>query len=317
MTAEAPLVRPFFYWWSMTALPFHFEVPVSFFEKADAPTGQTRRIGGIISTETPDRQGEVVLQKGLDFKDFVNNGWINDNHSKETAQGLLGYPADVSLFKKGDSLPNGENAKANGHWLEGYLLDDWEPADKIWQLGKALEKTGRRLGYSVEGRIHRRIGAKTIFKKSADGDGGKWVGNTVAKASVKNVAVTNCPVNTDTSLEVLAKSLMAVEMAEPNELEARVAVLEKALTMGAPSEKAPEGPKTGEGAAAVHAPESLEQDEDEAEKKKKKLRETLDKSLTYDEATAWLREKRPELSASQAGRVLRLTQALKAQGRLY
>ena len=317
----------------MTTLPFHFEVPISLFEKADAPEGQKRRIGGIISTESPDRQGEIVLQNGLDFQPFLKGGWLNDNHSKATAEGILGYPVDVKHFKKGEVLPTGEKAPTNGHWMEGYLLDNWEPADKIWKLGKALQDTGRRLGYSVEGRIHRRIGPKNVFKKSADGKGGKWVGNTVAKASVQNVAVTNCPVNTDTSLEVLAKSLEAMEVAEPTELEARVTVLEKAMTMGPPSASAPVGPKTGEGAAAVQAKESLErdpkkdeaatkkkleelgEDEDEAPKKEDE-EEPANKSLTYAEATEWIREKRPEMTPAQAGRLLQLTQALKTKGRL-
>src|SRR4030042_346664 len=36
-------------------LPFHFEMPMSVFEKASAPEGQRRRIGGIASVETKDR----------------------------------------------------------------------------------------------------------------------------------------------------------------------------------------------------------------------------------------------------------------------
>jgi hypothetical protein len=300
----------------MRGLPFHFEVPISFFEKADAPEGQTRRIGGVISTETPDQQGEKVLARSLDFEPFKRSGWINDNHSKETAESILGYPDIVQPFKKGETLPDGKVAKANGHWMEGYLLDNWEPADKIWKLGKALEKTNRRLGYSVEGAIHRRIGPKTIFKKSADGKSGQWVGNTVAKATVRNVAITNCPVNPETSMELLAKSIQAMESAPPDELEARVAALEKTMTMGPPSTTAPTGPVTGEGAAAVQAKESLEQDEDEEKKKRKALREHLDKSLTYDEATAWMRERYPGLRPSQIGRVLQLTRALKSKGRL-
>lgn len=301
----------------MSRLPFDFEIPISMFEKSDAPPGQTRRVGGIISTESPDRQGEKVLQNGLDFSPFVQSGWLNDNHSKATAEGLLGYPVDVSFFKKGQVLPDGQEAKSNGHWVEGYLLDDWEPADKIWKLGKALQKTNRRLGFSVEGSIHRRIGPKTIFKKSADGKSGSWVGNTVSKATVRNVAITNCPVNPDTKLEVLAKSLQAMEVAEPTDLEARIAVLEKAMTMGPPSEKAPTGPVTGEGAAAIQVPESLEQDDDEEEKKKRKaLREQMDKSLSYDEAFAWVRERYPGLRPIQIGRFLELTRALKTKGRL-
>jgi hypothetical protein len=297
-------------------MPFEFEVPVNFFEKADAPAGQSRRIGGVITTEHPDRQGEKVLQNGLDFQPFIQSGWLNDNHSKKTAEGILGYPVDVQHFKKGQTYPDGEVAKANSHWVEGYLLEGWKPADEIWNLGKALQKTNRRLGFSVEGSIHRRIGPRTIFKKSADGKNGEWVGNTVAKATVRNVAITNCPVNTSTKLEILAKSLQAVEAAEPDELEERVAKLEKTLTMGPPSATKPEGPVTGEGAGAVHAKESLEQDDEEEEKKRKKLREQLDKSLTYEQATAWVQSRYPGLSPAQIGKFLALTTALKKKGRL-
>ena len=48
-------------------LPFDIEFPVSVFKKADAPKGQQRRIGGIASIETKDKQDEIVLAKGLDF----------------------------------------------------------------------------------------------------------------------------------------------------------------------------------------------------------------------------------------------------------
>jgi hypothetical protein len=304
---------------------FTFQVPVTLFEKADAPKGQKRRIGGVISTETPDRQGEIVLQKGLDFSEFIQSGWFNDNHSKETTDGKLGYPVSVKHFQKGEKLPNGSKAPSNAHWVEGYLLENWGPADKLWEFGKSLQDTGRSLGYSVEGRIHRRIGPKTVFKKSAKGDGGTWVGNTVAKASVRNVAVTDCPVNIETGLELLTKSLQESEEVEIElgDLEGRISTLEKALTMGPPSETAPEGPQTGEGAAAVHAKESLEQDKNKKGKKKEeeddeddKKKTKLDKSLTYEAATNWIRERRPNLTAGATGRLLHLIQALKAQGRL-
>jgi hypothetical protein len=303
---------------AMRDMPFDFEVPIRFFEKADAPPGQSRRVGGVVSTEHPDRQGETVLARALDFSPFLESGWLNDNHSKKTAEGILGYPETVKQFAKGETLPDGKVAKKPGHWVEGYLLENWEPADKIWELGKALQKTNRRLGFSVEGTIHRRIGPKTVFKKSADGKSGKWVGSTVAKATVRNVAVTNCPVNTATKLEILSKSIEALEAAEPDDLEARIAMLEKAMTMGPPSVTPPEGPVTGEGAAAVHAKESLEQDDDDEEKKKKRkaLRENLDKSLTYDEATAWVQKRYPGMSPAQIGKFVELTRALKTKGRL-
>lgn len=300
-------------------MPFQFEVPVSFFEKADAPKGQQRRIGGIITTEAPDRQGEVVLQKGLDFNDFLRNGWFNDNHSKDT-DGVVGYPDAVQFFQKGETLPNGRPAPSPGHWAEGYLLEGHERADKIWNLGKALQGTGRSLGYSVEGNIHRRIGPKTIFKKSAKGRG-TWVGNTVAKASVRNVAITNCPVNTDTGLEMLAKSLRVAEQAEPDEIEARLMRIEKALSMGtATGVNPPAGPQTGEGAGQVITGQSLERKGDPRFSKKKKKddedEEEIKKSLSDAECIKWFRARMPSATLRQAVRFVELAKALKGQSRL-
>jgi hypothetical protein len=301
-------------------MPFQFEVPITFFEKASAPAGQQRRIGGVITTETPDRQGEIVLTKGLVMDDWLKNGWFNDNHSKDT-DGIVGYPETVQMFQKGEMLPNGQRAQSNGYWAEGYLLDGHERADKIWKLGKALQGTGRSLGYSVEGNIHRRIGPKTVFKKSEKGGGrGTWVGNTIAKATVRNVAVTNCPVNVETGLEMLAKSLRAVEAADLDDYEARLEHLEKALAMGTPAgNTTPTGPQTGEGAGQVITGQSLEQDDDprfnEAKKKKKDDEETK-KSLSDAECVDWFLTRVPAATLVQAARFVELTKALKGQSRL-
>lgn len=245
----------------MRGIPFQFEVPVTFFEKADAEPGKQRRIGGIISTESPDRQGETVLADALAFDDWIKNGWYNDNHSKDT-DGVVGYPEYVKSFKKGDKLPNGEKAPSPGHWAEGYMLGT-ERANKIWELGKALAGTGRKLGFSVEGKILRRTGPKTIARKSEDGNV-EWVGNRIAKALVRNVAITNCPVNTDTGLEILARSITAMEMADVDDLEARLTILEKAMAMGPADTStavANRGPQTGVGAGAVTTPKDLESDD--------------------------------------------------------
>jgi len=227
----------------MRSFPFEFEVPVTFFEKADAPKGKQRRIGGIISTEAPDRQGETVLADALDLSDWLKNGWYNDNHTKDT-DGIVGYPEVAKKFQKGDKLPTGETAQHAGHWAEGYLLKT-DRGDKLWELGQALQGTGRRLGFSVEGKILRRSGPRTIVKKSEDGTP-QWVGSNIAKALVRNVAITNSPVNTDTGLEILNKSIEALQRADDDELETRVAHLEKMLTAA--------------GNGAPLRPESLESD---------------------------------------------------------
>ena len=155
--------------------PFHFECPLTVFKADSAPEGKKRRIAGIISTDSADRQNERILQDGLSFDDFIQHGWFNDNHSAATTD-ILGYPESVKQFDVGDTLPDGSTASAKGTWVEGYLLDT-KKANDIWELAQSLAKTHRRLGYSVEGAIESRSGPDE---------------STIAKAKVRNVAITNC-----------------------------------------------------------------------------------------------------------------------------
>lgn len=184
---------------------FKFQVSARVFEKADAEPGKTKRIGGIISTETPDRQGEVVLADGLDLDPFLSYGWFNDNHSKATND-ILGFPKSVKRFEKGEKLPDGTVSPAKGVWCEGYLLDT-QKGREVWELGRKLDGTGRNLAFSVEGKILERKGPKTIEIK---GEGGQseYVGKVVAKAEVRQVAICATPVNSDAKLVTLEKSLI-------------------------------------------------------------------------------------------------------------
>jgi len=271
-------------------LDFDFEVPVDFFEKANAEPGKQKRIGGIVSLETKDQQDETILQRGLDFTtSFLPNGWFNDNHSKATT-GILGYPEDVQFFRKGSRLPNGQTAKANGHWVEGYLLDT-EPAREVWELGRALQKTKRRLGFSVEGKIRKRVGPSN---------------KTIAQALVRNIAITNCPVHADARMEILAKSLQVVEQCEDEP------VVQKALSMGTPTPGvAPVGPQQGEGAGQVLARESLESDQKVTEEEDKKKKKKKKKSLSKSEAERWLQKRLPQASPTQIKRLLKAVKKLK------
>jgi len=272
-------------------IPFDFEFPVEFFEKADAAPGKQRRIGGIASLESRDRQGEIILQRGLDFSDFIANGWFNDNHSKETTD-ILGYPEEVKFFRKGQTLPTGRKAPANGHWVEGYLIDV-KKSDEVWNLGKALQKTNRRLGFSVEGKILERTGA----------------GNrTIAKALVRNVAITNCPVHTGARMDILAKSLMTAERIN----------LERSMGMGEVADPGVKvsGKKTGMGAGRVVARQSLESQFQKPlrlnEAKKDEEDEESKKSMSDAEAFAWFRTRLPKASPSQIGRLIEVARKLKS-----
>lgn len=149
--------------------------PLDLIKGESAKGEEERRISGIASTENLDRQNEIVLQKGLDFNEFVNFGYFNDNHNQATAA-VVGVP---------------EEAEFNPHkgWsVTGHLLKGFKRADEIWDLAKALQGTKRRLGFSIEGKV--------IERRA----------NYVVKAKIRNIAVTNCPVNTDCTWAVVAKS---------------------------------------------------------------------------------------------------------------
>jgi hypothetical protein len=199
-------------------------------------------------------------------------------------------------------LPDGSKAKANGTWAEGYLLQGTDRADRIWELGQALKETNRRLGFSVEGSIQKRTGR---------------LRKTVAKAKVRNVAITNCPVNTDSRLDILAKSLDAVSRVEDDQWE-------KAMTAGdvGSSPRVPaDTPTTGEGAARIVSKQSLDHkgrrveylDEEEEKPSKKK---SMKKSLSDIEAMEWVLRRHPNMTLDQAARFVTATKSLKAQGRL-
>ena len=136
---------------------------------------ETRPIGGYCSTEDLDRQDEVVVAKGLDFSEFVAFGYFNDNHKQDTTA-VLGYPRLARL-------------EGNRWWTEGNLIRGFGPADKLWDLAKAMQGTPRRLGFSIEGKV---------LERSS--------GNRIVRAKVRNVAITSQPVNTACSWGVLAKA---------------------------------------------------------------------------------------------------------------
>lgn len=209
----------------------------SVLEKSGENIEETRPIGGWASTENLDRQEEVVVAKGLDFSEFVQWGYYNDNHKQDTAA-VLGYPRLARL--SGDRW-----------YTEGNLLKGYPPSDKIWELAKALRGTPRSLGFSIEGKVVERNGH-----------------NRIVKAKVRNVAITNCPVNTDCTWGILAKAF-----ASPAEIEEADA---KAKALSA-------GYSTAAGGGAVLRRESLEGkgviDIEEAVKRLKKIRPHYSKAV--------------------------------------
>jgi hypothetical protein len=234
-------------------------------EKGGQPDDETRHIGGFCSTDTLDRQNEVVVQKGLDFSEFVKYGYYNDNHKQDTSA-ILGVPTSAKLIK--------------GRWYtEGNILKGYEPADRIWELAKSLHKggRGRRLGFSIEGKVLERGG-----------------GNRITRAKIRNVAITNCPVNTDCTWDILTKAF-----ATPDEiLAADLAAADryaKAVAAGYGM--------NGGGAALI--PESLEGEA------RRIAHNDPRGDMTFEAAVDRLKHLRPHFSKAVCERIVRLAIKMK------
>lgn len=160
----------------MDADRFNFSLPLDVVKSEGASTDEWR-IGGYASTSSEDRQGDEIIQRGLDISDFVNYGWLNYDHNSDI---ILGYPDKTKC-----------EVNKKGFYVEGTLLKGISQSKNIWETAIALQKSGsdRRLGFSVEGKILKR------------NDMGQ-----IVKAKVYNVAVTPNPVNTDCTWTALVKS---------------------------------------------------------------------------------------------------------------
>lgn len=155
---------------------FSFCLPLDII-KSENPESDEWRIGGYASTSSEDRQGDEIIQKGLDYSDFVNFGWFNFDHDNSK---ILGYP-DKSKCK----------IDKRGFYVEGTLLKGIELSKNLWDTAVALKKSGapRKLGFSVEGKV---------LKRNSLGQ--------IVKAKVYNVAITANPVNPTCTFDALVKS---------------------------------------------------------------------------------------------------------------
>lgn len=204
----------------------------------------SRKITGVMTSERTDRQGEILVSKGLDFEEFLSHGHFNDNHSQDTSA-IVGYP-EKAVFHKSLSQINSQLKDTPGWTCEGYVIKGTKRADAIWELAKALQGVpNRRLGFSIEGKVVRRNN------------------KTIEKAIIRNVAITNCPVNTDCRWEVLEKGFYAEDDAI------------KAMSAGYAV-----APAAQSGGGAIRT-ESLDSDEKDVMKNKKK--KALKKALEFDD----------------------------------
>jgi len=241
------------------------------FEKADKDEGHdSRKIIGTMNTSTKDRQAENVMAKGLDFNPFLQHGHFNDNHDQSTSA-VVGYPERVYYS---DQIQT-KKGVTEGWLTEGWIVKGTKRADGIWELAKALAKTpDRRLGFSIEGKVLRRSN------------------KVIEKALIKNVAITNCPVNTDCTWDVFKKSFYSEEMAI------------KSLSAGYAT-----SPATQSGGGALRT-EDLDQEDDKKPGRKGKGLKIILRSMGLDpdniqKAYDWVKESRPDFTDEAAAEVVR------------
>jgi hypothetical protein len=142
---------------------------------------------GVCSTQDRDLEGEILIQKGLNFEPFMQYGEFNWNHIPFAMVGVpVGKKAwfEDPVWKSQGEIIGGLTAlKING---QEYTTD------QIVQQHNALKKSGcnRGLCQSVEGKVIER----------------SECGKFVKKANIVNVALTFQPINGGTNVDMLAKS---------------------------------------------------------------------------------------------------------------
>jgi hypothetical protein len=167
-------------------------IPIDTLEKGAVPgddpngndsLGGEGKIAGIVSTDDMDFEGERISQDGLDWDYFLKHGWFNHEH-RPGPEAVLGNPTKI------------ERIDDNRTRVEGVLYLDKPLARECYETALAIKKAGanRSLGFSIEGRV--------LLRDPSDK-------KKVLKAQVLHVAITNAPVNPNTNLEVIARSMGA------------------------------------------------------------------------------------------------------------
>lgn len=167
-------------------------VPIEKIEKAkDAKGNEILKIGGVASNMNvgADVDGEVLDVNGFELDQFLKSGFINYHHlAGKDPSAIIGEPTNAYV-------------KDGKMHIEGVLYADSEMAQKVYSLAKALENSpsGRRLGYSIEGKALRRDPQNKKF---------------ISKARITGCAVTPMPKNGGTELTIIKGGLDSVEFSD-------------------------------------------------------------------------------------------------------
>lgn len=130
----------------------------------DAQGNDFAEFEGVVSTEHPDLQGDIIVQKGVDWDHFKKSGVFDWEHGKEPDD-IIGVPTEVRTGVICKGMP--------GTYVKGkLLLKDNKKAQNAHSLMKSLVGSGRQMGFSVLGKglrdpQDRRKIIKSLFSRIA------------------------------------------------------------------------------------------------------------------------------------------------------
>lgn len=159
---------------------FGFFLPAEVIKAKDDSGVEKMRIAGIASTTDEDSDEEILLPSGFDLSYFTNNGFVNWHHrQKDKPSAIIGEPSEAKIIQGGKQMK--------------VVCDLYNTplAKEVYDLGVVLQtqsKTGRRLGFSIEGKVLER-----------DANNPK----IVTKAAITGCAITYQPKNGSTIAEIV------------------------------------------------------------------------------------------------------------------
>ena len=155
-------------------------MPAEIVKSTDDQGNEKMQIAGIASTTDEDTDEEILLPKGFDLSYFTESGFVNWHHrQKDKPSAIIGEPSAAKILKGGKEM----------HVVCD--LYNTPLAQEVYALGKVLESqstSGRRLGFSIEGKVLERD---------------KNNPRIVTKAAITGCAITYQPKNKATIAQIV------------------------------------------------------------------------------------------------------------------
>lgn len=160
---------------------FGFFLPGQVYKSKDEKTGvEKMRFAGVASTTDEDTDEEILLPSGFDLSYLTENGFVNWHHrQKDKPSAIIGEPSEAKVIEGGKKMR--------------IVCDLYNTplAREVYELGEVLEtqsKTGRRLGFSIEGKVLERDKSNPKIVK---------------RAMITGCAITYQPKNNSTIAEIV------------------------------------------------------------------------------------------------------------------